>query len=158
MVRKRPQQYRVDNAEDRAVSADTQRQRDDGDQSEAGVSPQHPRPITQVLPQVLQPPRPARVAAPLLHLLRTAESEPGPPSRFLRIKSLRDEIGRMLVQMKAQFFFELLFHLLSEPQSTPPSHLAPPSDILRIRLTASVNRCQLAASVSSCARPFRVRR
>src|SRR5262249_23500659 len=58
------------------------------------------------------------------------------------------------VQMEAQFFFEFLFHLLSAPQSMPPFHLAPPSDILRIRLTASINRCQFAAFGFELCPPF----
>ena len=44
------------------------------------------------------------------------------------------------------------------PEAMRPGHSAPPSDILRMRPTASDNRRQLAASVSSCARPFRVKR
>ena len=42
--------------------------------------------------------------------------------------------------------------------SASAAHSAPPSDRRRIRLTASVRRCQLAVSVSSCDWPFRVRR
>src|SRR5262245_33821520 len=129
----------VREAEDRRVRRDSRCNRDDGDKSEAGLLHQRSRAVTQILPQVLQPPRLAGVAALLLHLLRTAESEPSPSSRFLRIEALRDEISRVLVEMEAQLFFEFLFHLLSEPQSSPPGHLAPPSDILRIRPTASVS-------------------
>ncbi len=42
-------------------------------------------------------------------------------------------------------------------RAIPPRHFAPLSDSFRISPTASVSRCQLAASVSSWARPFRVR-
>src|SRR5262245_48308687 len=116
----RAQNQRVRDTEDRRVRRDPRRQRDDGDKSKAGILHQRSRAEAQVLQQSLQPPCPAGVAALLLHLLRTAESEPGPSPRFRRIEALRDEISRVLVQMEAQFSFEFLFHLLSEPQSTPP--------------------------------------
>src|SRR5215813_5462969 len=122
----RAQNQRIGDTEDRRVRRDTRRQRDDGDKSKAGILHQRSRAEAQVLQQSLQPPCPASVAALLLHLFRAAESEPGPSSRFLGIEALRGEIGRVLVQMEAQFFFEFLFQLLSEPQSTPPGHLAPP--------------------------------
>src|SRR5262245_59140437 len=135
----RAQNQRIRDAEDRRVRRDPRRQRDDGNQREARLLHQHSRAVTQVLQQVLQPPCPASVSAMLLHLFRTTERKPSLSPRFLRIEALRDEIGRVLIQMEAQFFFEFLFHLLSEPQSSPPGHLAPPSDILRIRPTASVS-------------------
>src|SRR5262245_53540380 len=126
----RAQNQCVHTAEDRRVRRDPRRQRDDGDKSEARLLHQHSQAVTQVLQQVLQPPCPAGVAALLLHLLRTAESEPSPSTRFLRIEAPRDEIGRVLVQMEAQFFFEFLFHLLSKPQSMPPGHLEPPKCVM----------------------------
>src|SRR5262245_39640797 len=45
----RLEQYRVDDAEDRCVRADTERQGEDGDQGEAGSRQQHSQAITQVL-------------------------------------------------------------------------------------------------------------
>src|SRR5262245_6530484 len=126
----RAQNQRIRDAEDRRIGRDPRRNRDDGNQRKAGILHQHSRAVTQVLQQVLQPPCPAGVAAPLLHLLRTAESEPSPSSRFQRIEALRDEIGCMLVQMEAQFFFEFLFHLPSEPQSSPPAHLVTPKRVM----------------------------
>src|SRR5262245_18641349 len=126
----RAQNQRVRNAEDRGVRCDTRRQREDGNQREAGIFHQHSHAVTQVLQQVLQPPCPAGVAALLLHLFRTAERKPSPSSRFLRINALRDEIVRVLIQMEAQFFFEFRFHLLSKPQSTPPGHLEPPKCVM----------------------------
>jgi hypothetical protein len=45
----------------------------------------------------------------LLHLLCTAERKPGLPPRFRRIDSTGDQFSRVLVQVEAQFLFELLF-------------------------------------------------
>src|SRR5262245_50512724 len=104
----RAQNQRISDTENRRVRRDPRRQRDDSDKSEARLLHQHSQAVTQVLQQVLQPTCPAGVAASLLHLFRTADSEPSPSSRFLRIESLRDEVGRVLVQMEAQFFFEFL--------------------------------------------------
>ncbi len=46
--RQRPQQHRVNQTEDSAVGADPQRQRDDGNQREAGLLHQHSRAVAQV--------------------------------------------------------------------------------------------------------------
>src|SRR5215475_3290240 len=51
-IRKRFQQGSVDDAEYRGVRADAQRQRERGRGGEAGSSEQHPRAVTQVLPEV----------------------------------------------------------------------------------------------------------
>src|SRR6266545_2319205 len=44
------QQHTVDDAENRAVRADAQAERDDGNQREAGIFEYHSRAVTQVLP------------------------------------------------------------------------------------------------------------
>ncbi len=60
----------------------------------------------------------------------------GQSSRFLGTVALADQVTSMQVQMVAEFLFELVFMLPSVKQAMPPCHPAPPSDILRIRLTA----------------------
>ena len=47
--RQRPQQHRVDQAEDRRVRADAQRQRQDGDEAESGALDEHPEGVFEVL-------------------------------------------------------------------------------------------------------------
>src|SRR5215510_10467840 len=52
-VRERAQEHGVDDCEDRRVSADAQRKRDDGDQCESWLLHQHSRAVSQVLNQSL---------------------------------------------------------------------------------------------------------
>src|SRR5439155_20879851 len=70
----------------------------------------------------------------------------------------RDQLACLLVNVDAQFLLELIFHLPSAQKTLPPIHSAPPSDSFRTSPTASIQRCQLAVSVSSCIRPFLVSR
>ena len=43
------EQHRIDDAEERRVGADAEREREQGDEREAFVLEQHPRPVAQVL-------------------------------------------------------------------------------------------------------------
>ena len=56
-VRQRLQQQRVDDAEDRGVRADAERQRGDGDEAEARRAQQQPRAVAKVLKQDVIEPR-----------------------------------------------------------------------------------------------------
>ena len=49
--RQRPQQHRVDDAEDRGVGADAEREREDGGRGEAGILAQHAHGVDEVLAQ-----------------------------------------------------------------------------------------------------------
>jgi len=51
VIRQRPEQRGVDDAENRSVRADSERQRQRGDQREAGMFQQHSRSVSQVLPE-----------------------------------------------------------------------------------------------------------
>ena len=55
-VRQRLEQHAVDDAEDRAVGADAERERDDGDEREPGRSPQDAHRVGEVLPQLASTP------------------------------------------------------------------------------------------------------
>ncbi len=50
-----------------------------------------------------------------IHLLRTAEHRIGPPSLFLRIEDPRYQIGRVLVQMEAQFLMMFPLIVIKSP-------------------------------------------
>src|SRR5438067_5960534 len=113
--------------------------------------------MASVLRQVLQPARTTGIPALFFHLLGAAQGEPGLSPRLIRSEAARDEVGGMLIQVKAQLLFQLVFHLVPAVQTSPPPHRAPPS-MARMRPTASINRFQLAASASSCFRPVRVSR
>ena len=152
---KRSEQNAVYDGEHNRGRADAQRQDQRGDRCESGFSPERPHRVSRVLRKILQPARAAGIPALFFHLLGAADSEPGLAPRLRGIEAARDEIVGVPIQMKAQLFFELLLHPGPLKQTGPPVHRTAPS-IARIRPTASLNRCQLAASASSCLRPFRV--
>src|SRR5262249_24319004 len=56
LIRQRPEEHRIDDAEDRRVGADAQRQRDDCDDGEPWFTHQRAKPETQVLPECLHNP------------------------------------------------------------------------------------------------------
>ena len=157
-VRQRLEQDQIHRAKDCRRGADAERPYKYGDRSKAGLISQRANRIAEILQHVLQPTSTARVATVLFHLFRTAKSKPRLSSRFVRRAALCDQLVGVLFKMEAQFLLELFFHLPSAQEALPPIHSTTPSVSLRTSPTASVNRCQLAASVSNCARPFRVRR
>src|SRR5215470_4274952 len=140
------------------MGANSERKRNDADRRESRLQPKRPQCVSNVLYQVLDPARAARIATLFFYLLGTANRQSRPSSRLARLDSLRNQLGLMPLQMKSQLCFELPFHPVSAPQPLPPVHSAPPSEIPRMSPMAWVSRSQLAASVSSCARPFRVSR
>jgi hypothetical protein len=121
-----------------------------------GFFPEGSEGVADILKQVFQPARAAGVAALLLDLLRTAKRKAGLPACFVWSVALRHQLLRVLLDVEAEFLLELCFHVASPPQASPPCHGVPPSAMPRMRPMASINRCQLAASASSCFRPFRV--
>ncbi len=157
-IRQRLEQHAVDDREHNRGSAGAEREREQCDRRKTRILAEHAQRIVEVLKQILEPAGAASVAALLFHLLRAAEIEPWAPARFVGFVALCNQLAGVLFEVESQFFFELLIDLLTAPKPIPPVHCAPPSDILRMSPTASDNRRQLAASVSSCARPFRVRR
>src|ERR1700676_842770 len=154
----RPQQNSIDHSEHYGGSSHAERQRQNSHRGKGGTLPQHPHRVPEVLPKILYPARPPRIPALLLHLLRPAERHPRTAPCFRWIHSAGDQFIGMLLQVKTHLFFEHLFHLVAPQQTLRPVHSAPPSDNFRISATASVNRSQLAASASSCVRPFTVNR
>src|SRR5579871_2683385 len=113
--------------------------------------------VAEILPEIFDPARAARVSAFLLHLFGTADGDSRFPVGGVASITACDQIFRVLIQVKMQFFLELLFQFSAVREAIEPIHSAPPSDISRMRPTAWVRRAQLLASVSSCARPLRVR-
>ncbi len=62
-IRQRPQNHRIQHAENRRIRANPQRQSKNRHSRKSRILPQHPQPITNVLPQILNPIHPPRVAA-----------------------------------------------------------------------------------------------
>jgi len=96
----------IHEAEDRQVSADTESQRKNCNQSEAGMLQQHPRAVAQVLPNFFNPAHTARIAAFLLGLLDPTECFASRISRVFRAHSQPNVLLSLLFDVVAQFLVQ----------------------------------------------------
>ena len=72
-IRQRKKQHGVNDGENRGVGADAQRKREDSDNGEAGILPQHARAETQILQQGFDHGESPSLAINFLGLLHTAQ-------------------------------------------------------------------------------------
>src|SRR5262249_32172976 len=107
---KRFDQYRANNAENRRVRADAERECDHCHQGETGITHQPSRAVAQVLPQILDPSHAASVAASLLRLLNSAESLASFASRLFRVHSQADVLLGLSFDVIAQLFVQFALH------------------------------------------------
>ena len=156
--RQRREEHAVDHGEHHRRGARSEREREQRDRREGGAAPQIAERVADVLPQIVEPPRAARVAAALFHLLGPAERQPRQAARLLGRHPARDEIRRVRVEMEPQLALEQLLHPAAPQHALPPGHSAPASDMRRITATASLSRRQLAVSACSADLPLRVSR
>ena len=156
--RQRLQQDAVDEREDRAVGADAKGEGGDGDERERGAAAKDAQAVAQVLGNLVEPARAARVAAVFLDLLHAAERQPRPPARLGFGRPRLDVVGDQPFEVIAELGVELPLDALTLQQPAPPGHDGSPSAASRIRPTALVSRCQLAVSSCMKARPFFVSR
>ena len=142
----------VQHPEHRRARADAEGQCDDGERRDprATVIELPPQGVPQVVPQVLEPPRAADVAAQLLHVVQSAELQTGAPARLPGGHAGPHVVGHLPLDVVAQLGVELgLFPVAVPPlQRFQPGHRASPPAVSRIRPTASASRAQL--SVCSC--------
>src|SRR5436305_1903096 len=75
--RKLTKQYGIDDAEYRCSCADSERQRDDSHEREAGVPEQHPQAITQILQEIFNKIDSSHIPTHLLVLLYPAQRSQG---------------------------------------------------------------------------------
>src|SRR5215510_2502067 len=116
------QQERVNDAEDRAVRADAERERNHRHQGEAGILYKHPRAMAQVLPKIFNPSYAASVTAPLLRLLHPAESLAGGKTRLLRTHPQPDVLLGLSLDVVAQFLVQFALGLRSAQQRPQRGH------------------------------------
>jgi hypothetical protein len=108
--------YRLNCAEDRGVRADTETERDHGDQRKARVLYQHPRPVSQIQPKFFKAPRAARIPAPLLGWLDSPESPAALFASFYRIHPQPDVLLGLSLDVIAQFLVQFALHFRSAQQ------------------------------------------
>jgi len=109
--RQRAQEQGVDQAEDRGVGADAERQRKRRDEREDRARYQHPGRVPQVTSEVFHMTGPAHIAAPFLDLGHTAESAQSGMAGLARGHARRDVLRDELIEMEGQLGRELCLDL-----------------------------------------------
>src|SRR5579864_805499 len=105
-VRQRPQQDRVDDGEDRRVSADAQRERQDRHRGEAGTLPQYPHCIKKILKEILDAIHPSPIAAFLFPLFESIHGAESGMARLLGAQALGDMFLNLSLQVIPQFLIQ----------------------------------------------------
>src|SRR5438046_2115009 len=109
----RPQQNGIHQAEDRGICANPERQRRDGDGSEAWTLAQHPQCVAEILHKILNEVYSAHVAALLLPLLKTVHRAEGYIASLLWRRSLGDLMLDSPLDVITNLLVQFLFHLLT---------------------------------------------
>src|SRR5262245_14315119 len=102
----RAQEDSIDHAENGRVSADAQRQRDNGNQSKAGALDQHSRPVTQVLPESLEPRPSPHLSCDFFDKADIAEFPARRLSGFAFGLTALNSVARGHFKMASDLFFE----------------------------------------------------
>ena len=103
----RPQQHRVDDAEDGAVGADAQRQRQQGGRGEPTGAEQPADPVARILKEHLDRWQPALFAIALLHLGDSSESSKCGSTRVGGRQAAPHVLLRQHLDMKLDFVVEV---------------------------------------------------
>src|SRR5262249_17632088 len=161
-VRKRPQQYRIHDAEDRAVGANAQRQYQHGNTGKAGIFPQRPHAISNVLNKGIDKSDSTHLAVYLLQQCDVSELASGGPSGLGLGHPLVDISLGEQAHVRLDLIVELLIRSAISEQS-PKSrhkdaqimdHLYPwPSNFNSRPITPAI-RSQFSVSSASCLRPL----
>ena len=102
-IRQRPQQRGVGDAEDRRRRADAERERADGGQSERRRSRERAERIADVLPEHVEPAKPALFPHLLLHLIESAKIPAGRKAGVVGRQPVPPVFGSELIQMRFDF-------------------------------------------------------
>ena len=123
--RQRPQQQRIGEAEHRAVGADANRQRQDGDEGEPRISGEHAPAVLEILPDAarkLEQPAPAFTARGFLREQDVAEVFQRGQSGGVTILAAGDAILCRHGQVAGDLFFELAIRMTPLRQPVPERH------------------------------------
>ena len=110
----------VDEAEDRGICANAQRQRQHRDNREAWRAAQDATGIAQVVPPLVDQPQPKRLPALLDTGIRTAEICPGAASRLFGGEPAANEIRGVEVHVLAHLVARLIVESAAAAQRPPP--------------------------------------
>jgi hypothetical protein len=163
-VRERPQQYRIHDAEDRRVRSYAQGQGQRGDEGDAGISPQHPYAVTQILKEGIHDSDPTHLAVLLPQQSDVAELAARGSGGLGFTHALANISLGEQAQMRLDLVVEFLVSFATSEQSPESSrqraqivgHLySCPSSLNRRPITPAI-RSQFSVSRASCLRPLLV--
>src|SRR2546421_8549747 len=115
-IGQRLQKHAIDDAEDRGVRADAQRERHNGHQGKAGIFTQHARGVAQVLEEFIEPKRAPLVASNFANHRDVSEFAACGPGGVRESLTAVNTISRGHSQMALQFFIKLRLNLLAAPE------------------------------------------
>ena len=150
-IGQRPQQDAIDDAEDGGGGANPEPERQDGDDSEPGGAKEDADAVAHIAQEVFEQRRAVLVARLLLEIFDAAEFEIRVAARVLGRHAGREVLGRLLVDVKADFFVEPALAAAPVPETLPefPHGCCPrcqASVASRIRLMARDSRRHCASS------------
>ncbi len=154
-IRQRPKQHAVDDAEDRGVGADAERQREHGDDREAGRARQSANRVARVLRELVQPLAAPHVARDFANGRDIAEVAARVATRVARRLAARDAVLHIHLEMRSNLGVQLG---VSRAAALPPhGHTSSgAAGGSKSPATACVNCSQRDRSASSWVRPARV--
>src|SRR5262245_2343607 len=115
-VRKWIEEHYIDDAEERRVRADAERQRDDGNQGEPGFLHQHPDAVMQVLSQFFEPSPTPHLARHLFDQTDVAEFSARRGPGFLSRGAALHQVALRHFEMRLNLFFEFVIPPLTAPK------------------------------------------
>ena len=145
-----PQQQGVNEAVDRRIGADAERERERGREREDGAARECPHRLPRVLHQAVDEEDAAGLVEPLLGRGHVAERPPRQGLGFGR----RNTLAAQAVGLELQVRRDLGLEVAGRPLAAPAHPFAPSGP--STRATAATKRRHCPASAASCARPARV--
>ncbi len=119
-VGQRPQEQRVDDAENCRVGADAEREGRDDHERERWIPPEAPQRVTGVLPQVIEPDQPARLVEALLRGGDVAEPPMRHRARLLAAQAVADEAVGFEREVSLDFRVEIVVGATASPHRCSP--------------------------------------
>src|SRR5215510_4006712 len=115
-VRKRIEQYNIDDAKESRVCADADRQCDDGYEREAGFLHQHADAVTEVLSQFFEPSPSPHLACHLFDQPDVAEFTPRRRLSFINLLAALHPVALRHFEMGLDLFFQFFVPPLTAPK------------------------------------------
>src|SRR5215468_2701431 len=157
------EQHMIDHAEHCRVRADSQCEGNDREKRESWRFAQHPQAKARILQRRIHQRVSTHRAIFFFDALFASKIHAGLARSFFRLHSARHVRLRFVLNVKTDFFVQLLIDSVAvedctdaNRKSPPKPHVYAPQVVRRTCWTAAVKRCQSAVSFSSRRRPLRL--